>query len=77
MHECGRRSRLSFEVKQCRGRVNEKERDITTDMKEMRRVKRFQKVMEKRLNQLSPEGMIGVTDRHPLGTHEWVSRQLS
>jgi len=57
--------------------VNEKERDITTDMKEMKRLKRSQKVMERRLIQVSPAEMIGVADPHALGIFELGLRQLS
>jgi hypothetical protein len=49
MHESGISSRLSFEVKQRGGRVNEKEPDMNTGLKEIRRLRGFQKVMEMRL----------------------------
>jgi len=77
MPKCGRSSRLSFEVKQPRGGVNKKELDMTTDIKEMKRLRRLQKVTERRLTQVSPAEMIGRADRHVWGFWDWFLHQFS
>jgi hypothetical protein len=53
MRESGISSRLSFEVKQWRGRVNEKEPDMNTGLKEISRLREFQKEKERRSTQVS------------------------
>jgi hypothetical protein len=75
--ECGRSSRVSFEAKHCRGRVNEKEPGMTTDMKEMRRLRRLQEVMERRLTQVSAAETTGVMDQPVWEILELGLRQLS
>jgi hypothetical protein len=47
-------------------------KNTNTDMNEMRRFRRFQKVKGRRLTQVGPAEMIGVTDRHVWGTLELV-----